>query len=462
MKLLNSDKIVLFLVLCALAAPSSFVLADGPLQIAFENDPTLPIVYLHVAIKGGAVTDPARQAGLTNFIGESLLRGTKMRSKKNIDETLDRMSATLQVETRAESLIFRGAVLSGHLNPFLKLLQEILTNPGFPENEIRKLKSEVISMIEEQLSDDSSLALIRFNRFLFQNHPYGNPILGKVKDIARLTRSQLLTHYHCLFQGKALIIAGTGDASENQIIRWGQQITEAFSERTITPQARHIEEFAPPKNADRRRLLIVDKPDRTQTQINIGQIGIRLTDPDFFPLYLGNHAFGGPIFSAILMNEIRVKRGWSYAADSTFQHGIQPRSWYLRLFPSQKDTANALAHTLKAVEALKEKGLSQEQFEFAKSSLVNSSEFMYNTPKKRVDNILLERSLDLPNGFIRSFGPALKAVTLSQVNQSLRTFLNPDRLVISVLGTASELKAPLAKAAEVPLEQLEIVPYTED
>lgn len=445
------------------------------IEIAFEQDSSLPIVYINVAIKAGAAHDPIGQSGLTNFMGEMLLRGTKTRSKDLIDLQLDQMGAKLEVETRAEALIFRGAVLSSQLEHYLRLLTDILTQPFFPPNEIKKLKSEMISVIQEELGRDASLANRKFTRFLFQKHPYGNPILGSAKDIAKLTQAQISDHYKRLVQDKSIVIVGTGATSSHRISLWGKELahfrpntattsvnTAIASENDTEAQSNNklVEKVDAPTNAAHRRLLIVDKPDRTQTQINFGQIGVRMTDKSFFPLHLGNHAFGGPSFSSVMMIEVRVKRGWSYGANSNFRFGLRPRSWIAHLFPAEKDTAAALEHTLKLVSDLKEKGLTAEQFKFAKRSLINSAGFMYNTPKKRVENRLLEKTLDLPDKFMETFGEELEDVELSDVNSALKKFLLPDQMAISVLGTARNLKPALAKAAGVPMDQVEVVSYT--
>jgi len=431
------------------------------LEVAFENSSDLPIVYLNVVIKEGSVTDPIGQSGLTNFMGEMLIRGTQSKTKEQIALALDQMGAKLEVETRAEALILRGAVLSSQLDTYLKLLTEIITTPSFPPNEIKSLKSEVTSAIQEELGHDSTLASRRFTRFLFQQHAYGKPVMGKVKDIENLTQIQISTHYKRLVQDKLLLIVGTGDASSNKISEWGKELAQLRPNLKLpAPDAKILERVSAPEDSDHRRLLIVDKPDRTQTQIDVGQIGVRMTDKDFFPLHLGNHAFGGPSFSAMLMVEIRVKRGWSYGAGARFRHGLQPRSWHLHLFPAEKDTAPALAYSVKMVEDLREKGINSDQFEFAKRSLINSAGFMYNTPKKRVENKLLERSLDLPDGFMKSFASELQKVQLSNVNNAFKKFLRPGRMAISVLGTAKNLKESLSKAAGVPLDQVEVVPYT--
>jgi len=96
------------------------------------------------------------------------------------------------------------------------------------------------------------------------------------------------------------------------------------------------------------------------------------------------------------MTEIRVKRGWSYGAESYFHFGRQPRSWSFSFAVANKDAAAALTLTLQLLQILRDQGITLPEFEFARRSLVNRAAFMYDTPQKRVENLLLERTLDLP------------------------------------------------------------------
>lgn len=446
----------------AAALVLSFAATAYSAEVAFEEDRSLPVVNLNVTIKAGAAHDPAGQSGLTNFVGEMLLRGTNRMNKEQIDLALDQMGAKLAVETRQEALIIRGSVLAAQLHPFLKIVTEILTQPSFPEAEIRKLRSEVVSAILEELAEDQTLAQRRFTRFLFRAHPYGNPILGTTRDVEKLTRAQIVQQYDRLVRDNLILVVGAGDASSSVIESWSKALGETRDKATARIKSRPVETVSAPENAPSRRLQIVDKPERTQTQIFAGQIGVRMTDSDFFPLYLGNYAFGGGSFSARLMVEIRVKRGWSYGANSFFRHGLKPRSWMLHLFPASKDAPPALDQVLKMVDELKSSGITPEEFDLAQRSLVSSAGFMYNTPAKRVENKLLERTLDLPDGFMKSYGPNLQKVKIEEANAAMASFLKPDRLAITVVGTASELKEGLAKAAGVPVEKVEVTPYTEE
>ncbi len=429
-------------------------------DFSFERDPGLPVVNINVAFKVGAVADPTGKSGLTNFMGEMLLRGTKKHSKKKIELALDQMGAVLAFETRAESIILRGSVLSSQLEPYLSLLTEIITQPSFPPAEIEKLRSEISAGIQEELGHDGALGSRGFARYLFGGHPYGNPILGRIPDLKSLKQKDISQHYEKLIREPLLLVVGSGDAAESQIRQWTQSLGQTLAAR-VTQQTVSDTHWtvASPLPAEHKRLLIIDKPDRTQTQINLGQIGVKMTDPDYFKLYLGNHAVGGHSFSSILMQEIRVKRGWSYGANSAFRFGLQPRSWLVHLFPAAKDTPAALAYTLQILADLKANGITSDQFEFAKKSLINSAGFMYNTPSKRVENTLLEKTLSLPTGLMRSHAEKIASLKLVDVNTALKSFIQPDHLTIAVVGTAKDLKAPLAKAAGLSESAVDVKAY---
>jgi zinc protease len=429
------------------------------LDTRFEADSSLPVVYLNVAVKAGAANDLPGQSGIANFVGEMMLRGTKTRSKTQIDEELDLLGASLAVEVRAEAIIFRGRVLSSKLAEYMELVQDIVTNPSFPEKEMKKLKAEISSEIVETRGKDSSVAKVFWDGFLFEGHPYGKPILGKIHDIENLKRDDLVRHYAHLFQDRNLLVVGSGDSESSFVESWAKRIAE---KRPNSEGANPIHTAPIPKKWKNRRVLFVDKAERTQTQVYFGQMGLRMTDPNFFPIYLSNHVFGGGSFSARLMTEVRVKRGWSYGAYSYFRHGIQPRSFQAYTFPATKDTASALSLIDTMLHDWKMKGITQAEFDFAKASLINSSGFTYNTPAKRVENILLEKTLGMPDGFMKTFAEHLQKVTLAEANAAVKEFLDPDSMSVLVLGTAKDLKQKVADSLKVPSDEVRVVPYTKE
>lgn len=425
-------------------------------EVIFEKDNSLPIVYINAAFKVGAAHDPLDQSGLAHLLCQMMLRGTTTKTKTQIDEAIDQLGARLECETRAESIVFRGAVLSGQFQKFSELFLDILSHPTFPDSELVKLKAEVTSKILEQQGKDNTLAKRHFDSWFFGTHPYAKPIIGKLKTIPNITSSSLRSVFDKWIHAGTLLIVGTGDVDQSEIETFSRQVVKNRPPKESPP---FIEA---PSIAAKQRVQFIDKPDRSQTQINVGQLGIKLSDSKYHALYLANHAFGGGSFTARMMTEIRVKRGWSYGAYSYFKDASQPKLWQYYLFPASKDTLSALKVSLDMVKEFQKSGITQAEFDSAKRSLVNNAGFNFNTPLKRVENTLSERLLGLKEGFWKDFGNELSDLSIGEVNSAVSSFIKPDQLSISVLGTASQLRAGVAKTLGIDEKEIQTVSYSED
>lgn len=425
-------------------------------SITFEQNPKLPIVNISLAFRAGSSSDPAGLPGLTNFMGEMLTRGTRLRNKTQFETRLDDLGSALAIDTRAELLIIRGSVLAENLDGFFELIQELLLEPRFEENEINKLRSEMITGLLNEKNNDSSLATISFDHFMLEGHPYGHPVMGTIAGMKRISKKDVLQQYKTVMRGGELIAVGTGDAAPLKIKQWVNQLVSRL------PAGSPRIKIEKPLNPDHTRVLIVDKPDRSQIPVIVGHVGVKMNDPKYLAFYVGNNGFGGSSLSSRLMKEIRAKRGWAYGAYSTVQSATQPKQWSVRYSPAKKDLEPSLAHTLHMIRELHEKGLTAEEFNFSQNSLARSAGFMFNTPIKRVENALIEEALDLPKGFFSTFEQRISALTHEQVNEALREFTFPDQLAIVTVGPAEEIKPLVAEATGVEQGRVQVRSYTEE
>jgi zinc protease len=443
--------------LITLLALASFVSRSEAAQFFFEKDASLPLVYVTVAFKGGATQDPEGKTGVSSLMGKMMLRGTKNKTKQQIDLALDSMGGSLDFETRAEFIAFRGMVLSDQLPNFLSLLSEILTTPSFRAQELEKLKKEEISTLLNELSNDRNLARLRFDETFFKGHPFSKPSNGKLKDLKDLSIADVQSQFQKLIHDESMILLATGSA---ETATFQPLINSIRQKRPGVAKTQSVPEFA--AEPGKLRVVIFDKPDRTQTQVVIGQKGVSIRHPDLDALQLANHAFGAGGFQARLMVELRVKRGWTYGAGSAFRLGTTPHSWKVSFFPKNADTPAAIREALRMIADLGKNGLTEQEFENSKKSLLNGAGFSFNTPAKRMENRLTEILFGLPDGYFRDFGKRLEGITREQVNAALATFVRPDKLMVGLVGTAGISKAGIARALELPESRIEVQNYQKE
>ncbi len=206
-----------------------------------------------------------------------------------------------------------------------------------------------------------------------------------------------------------------------------------------------------------RRLVFVDKPARTQTQILIGGLGTHPLDPDHVALHVGNTAFGGT-FTARLMKEVRSKRGWSYGAYARLPIDRRREAFSMWTFPAATDAAACVALELELLEAWLADGITKEELTFSRSYLSESYAFDVDTPFKRVRQAVDEEVYGLPSDYHTGYVGRVGQTTLDAANAAIKKRISRDDLAVVVVGTAGELAGAIAKA--IPnLASTEVLPY---
>jgi zinc protease len=415
----------------------------------------LPLVDLFLIARTGAQHDPLGREGGLNLALRTLRRGTKTRSAREIDALIDRLGAELSTSVDASSAMLHAAVIRRNVPALLDLLADLMTEATLPDAEIAQVRREVQADIVDGRDDDRSLAGRHFRRTLFAGHPYGRPSAGTLRGLDAVDRSAALAAFQRTFCRGNIIAAAAGDITREELEGFSARIAPGLSSHPAPPS-----KIEAPKPVRGRRLLIVDKPDRTQTQIYIGNLGSHPRDRDHFALMVGNTLFGGT-FTARLMREIRSKRGLSYGASSRLGRDRARESWSMWTFPAAVDAARCVGIQLSLLERLLDKGATAREVSFARSYLTRSYAFERDTASKRLWQRLDVELLDLPKSYYDEYVERVNAVTVDDVNEALRRRLSAEDLLITVVATAETLRAPLEGA--IPrLRDTRVVPFDHD
>lgn len=425
------------------------------LPILVEESHGIPVVEIVFSTRGGAASDPIGREGSLNLAYRSLRRGAGKRTATAIEEEIDRLGATVGTAVDIHGTNIHARVIRRNLDRFLPLLADLVMRPTFPAAEIGQLVRELRSDIVAGRNDDRGLAARAFRRALFAGNPKGRPINGTLDSLDTLDRDIAERAYGRQLVRGNLLIGVAGDVLPDEIVA---RLNDAFG--AIPAGESAAIEPTEPARPRGRHLLIVDKPDRTQTQIYIGMIGSDPYDPDFAALDIANTVFGGT-FTARLMKEVRSKRGWSYGASSRLGLDRGRDAWTMHTFPAATDAAACIALELSMLEELIDGGITQRELDFAKRFIARSYAFEVDTAAKRLRQRLESVLLPLPKGYYERYVERVNAVTLDQANRALRKRLSSDDLVVSIVATAKDLRSALEKA--IPrLSSTRVMPFDTD
>lgn len=417
-----------------------------------EQSVALPLVSVSIAQRGGAVLDPPSCEGASRLLSRLSRRTAGGRAFQTIEEELDRLGASLGSDVSYASVSLGGATIARSVEPFVDLVADAAGRPSLDREEFERLKRESRAEIVEGLDNDRALAHRALRRALYPDHPYARTASGTLSSIDNLTHAAVLEHDRLTRRRDDVVLGMSGDIDIDQATRLAERIIAAIPETTGVPHV--LEDPVVPEG---RRLVIVDKPERAQTQILIGLAGTKPSDPDHSALHVAMTVFGGT-FSSRLMQQIRVERGWSYGAYATLPIDQCRQSLTLWTFPSKDDAAACTRLELDLLEALVERGITPKELSFAKKSLVRSHAFSVDTAAKRLGLALDTALLGLPSEYYDEFEERIAAVTLEQTAAALRQRIDPSRLVIAVVGSAKDLE-PQILAAVPSISSVQVIPY---
>ena len=409
-------------------------------NILLLPDKASALVHLDFALVGGSLFDPAGKEGTASFMLSMMLRGTQKRKSKEFHEALDLLGAEIHLGKYKESLRIYGVVLAEKFDAFMDLLEEMILEPSFDEEELEKFRSQVRGALLDELSSDDDIADRRFQEYCLFGNDYGRITSGTLESIEKIKKSDLLEFHRARFTRSAFILGATGGFKSAQIKkRFKEFLLKVPNEKMQT------KEFEAPEFKKGKYLVLVNKPDRSQSQVIIGAPGVSFTHKDYLPLTIANHVFGGGSFSARLMKEVREKRGWSYGAYSWYRSGRKALYFAMSSAPANKDTVPALELMIKLFQQYAKKGITKQEFEFAKRSLVNQNAFLQDTMRKRLDNMVTEAVLGLPKGFYDKYQSRLKRVTYVQLKAAIKKNVETSKLFVLILGTREHLEKDLLK-----------------
>jgi zinc protease len=420
--------------------------------VLVEPSRDLPLVSAVIAFRSGSVHDPEGREGLARFTARMLRRGAVGIEAHEIEERIDELGGELAADATFSATSVHFEVIRRSLEPFADLVQTLLGGPAFPQAELDRLKREAEAELVEARDSDRALASRAFRRTLFAGHPYGRRVAGSIESIRQMTRDDVAGFYARHFTRQNAVVAITGDVDLEEGAELAERLLAGL------PAGEAIADPTPPPPAPRgRHLVIVDKPERTQTQMVVGGLGTHADDPDHVPLLVANTAFGGT-FTSRLMQEVRAKRGWSYGASSRAGFDRQRDAFTMWTAPSATDAAPCLTLELDLLHQWIAEGLRAEELDFVKSYLVRSHAFEIDTARKRVQQKLEAALLDLPEGYFDLYVDRVRAVTLDDANAAVRRRLLEDDLVIAVVCTKGEIGDSLIHA--VPrLDRATVLPF---
>lgn len=404
----------------------------------------VPLVAVRLVIEAGACSDPLGQEGLADFTVRLLRRGTARRDAHAIDEAVEFVGASLGLFAGEDHLALTLTTPSEHLQAMLEILAELVREPSFPDNEVRIERERTLGQFANDIDDPSLLADRAVVSTAWAGHPYGHDVSGTRTSVGRLGRQEAVDFHRRNLGPRVAQLFVVGAVDEARV---ESAVTRAFDGWTAGPEAAPRLPQPPPLGGA-GRVVIVDRPDQTQSQVRIVGPAYPRGAPVQFAAQVVNVTLGAG-FTSRLVREVRVKRGLSYGVGSSFDTLRVGGMFSVSSF-TKVETTEALLSVMRAeVEAMRLRGPTAIEVEKAQRYLAGLFPLRTET-NESLSAVLADMALyGLGDDWLDRYRDRVRAVTRAEARDAAARYCFPQPPTTVVVGPAKRLRSRLERLGPV-------------
>jgi zinc protease len=428
--------------------PRKAVLANG-ITVYLAEDHSLPLVQGVAYVDAPSVYDPAGKVGLAGFTAH-LLRdgGAGGRSPDAIDEQLATLGATVEASSNDVLASVSFSALASNVDQVLPIWQDVLTRPDFDPSRIDIERQRQLDAIKRVVDNPVQLAVREFSYRVAEGHPSG--AYPTAATINAIQRSDLIAFHNDYYGPASTVIAITGDFNADAMLNTLNATLGAW-QHALPPKP-----TLPPFNEHPTPKVYFTQKDVQQSIILIGEPAMRAYTPSYDTFMVANQILGAGGFTSRLFTDIRTKRGLAYTTGSQLSQGFAfPGIFLAYAFTRSDATGQVLQLMLSEIKQLRDQGVSAAEVTQARNQIVNQAVFRDTSVADTTERTARVQLLGLPPGYFQTYLDTVQTITPAEVQSAARQVLNPDGLVIMVVGNAAAFDEPLSdfgQVVNVPLQ----------
>ncbi|MBE9127393.1 MULTISPECIES: M16 family metallopeptidase [unclassified Coleofasciculus] len=411
---------------------------DNGMVVYLMEDHELPLVSGTMLIRTGDRLEPANEVGLAAITGDVMRTGgTTEHPADELNQLLEQRAASVEtgISSTAGSASF--STLAEDVDLVFDLFAEVLRKPAFPQEKMDLAKKQQAGQIARRNDDPNDIASREFAKLIYgEKSPYARTVEYETLD--NISREDLVAFYEKYFHPDDMILGIVGDFDSAKM---RQRIQEEFGDwepaseppQPTVPQASQAKEGG---------IFMVNQPQLTQSYVQLGHLGGQFDNPDYPALDVLNQVLNG--FGGRLFNEVRSRQGLAYSVYGFWS----PRFDYPGVFLAggqtrSEGTVPFIQAIRSEIEKLRTTPITPQELSSAKDQVLNSFVFNFQDPSQTLSRLMRYEYYGYPEDFLFRYQEGVKSTTIEDVQRVAQKYLQPDKLVTLVVGSADTIQPPL-------------------
>jgi zinc protease len=389
-----------------------------------------PSVVISGYLPAGGLLDPDDKLGLADFVSSALMRGTQKRDFQKIYDELESVGAGFGYNSGTHYAGFSGRSLVEDLSLLLDVMADTLQNPTFPEDQVEKLRAQMLTGLAIRAQDTSDMASLIFDQLLYDGHPYSRPDEGWPETVQAITLSDLAEFHRKYYGPCGVVVAVVGAVEPEKAAKEVERMLGSW-QNEAQEDAPELPEFNRPKETLRRHHVI---PGKSQSDIVMGTHGPKRSDPEYMAASLGNNILGQFGLMGRIGDVVREQSGLAYYAYSNLSAGIGPGAWYVSAGVNPLNVEKATHLIKQELKRYVDEGITAEELADSQANFIGRLPLSLESNGGVAGALLNIERFGLGIDYYRQYPDLVGAVTMDDVRETAGKFIDPERLVVATAG----------------------------
>ncbi|HEV2523091.1 MAG TPA: pitrilysin family protein [Candidatus Acidoferrales bacterium] len=429
-----------------LPRPAEFVLPNG-IHLMILEDHRFPLVTVQFEMDGaGPMYEPAGQPGLAAATARMLEEGTKTRTSKQIAEQIDSLGASLSASAGFGSgaAVLAASGLSDTFEQWFALAADVLLHPSFPGDELGQYQARAKSALLQQRSQPGFLANQTMSRALYRTYPAA-VVSATPESLDALTPAMLANWHARQYTPQNTVLAISGDVHADTLV---PKLRNWLAEWKRSKAPVHFLPGPPP--ADKSRIFLVDRPGSVQTTLQMGNLAIDRSNPDYPALVVLNEVLGAGSASRLFLN-LREEKGYTYGVYSNIIARKYAGPWTAGGDLRTEVTDGAMTEFLHELNRIRDEKVPDEELDAARRSVVARFALSLESPQQLIGYAITRKTYNFPADYWDKYPAQIASITADDVQRVAKKYINPATMQVVAVGDAGKIKPVLEKYGSVEM-----------
>lgn len=404
-------------------------LSNGIIVLVRENHNS-PSVVIDADLRVGALWEPREKAGLADFTASALMRGTERRTFAEIYEQIESAGASLGMSGGTHTSGFSGKSLAEDLSLLLDIAADALRRPTFPEEQVERLRGEILTRLAIRDDDTRSRADEVFYQLAYPDHPYSIDDEGYPETIRAITRDDLVAFHRRHFGPRGMIVTIVGAVQTPDAIALIEKYFGDWANPEQSPQP-ELPALAPIQGALIKR---VPMPGKIQSDILLGQPGPSRKHPRFITARLANNIFGVFGMGGRVGEQVRERNGMAYYAAAGLDGGLGPGPWRVYAGVNPQNVDRAIELILREIKKFTTRKVTAEELADNQTFFIGRLPFSLETNEGVAGMIGSLELYELGLDYLQRYPALVQSVTRDDILEVAQEFLSAENYALAVAG----------------------------